>query len=218
MWDVDFYCVYGGFNGTAVSDEEEYWPEYDVSWLEGHASVIHNDSMDYDIEMFDCLVIIDGVTYERVDHLSIAEGDVAELSVRGRCSVGFDGGLYPHINGSLRIDNFLRYERDSQDTYQSLVLKGDDIPLRTIDLPNTGSGGIFSFFDQWVVEVTASPDATVEIVEPLKLPLYVEPFIIAVIVVLAIGTLSSIHRALVDAASRVPGEGVVGGRPPEGRR
>ena len=219
-WDIDMRCVYSDFNGTFVDKTDSYFPDYNVSWMEGHASVRHNDSLDADIALYGCNITIDGVVYESASYVRVVSGDNVQVSVRGAGSVYFVSPMFPHINGTLRMENFKHVENGHSDRYQQLVIKGKDIALRTVNPSDSGSGGGpfgGTFYSPWEVEVSASQDASIDIFEAFKLPIYAELVVIATIAVLAIGILKRPCRPAIGPAPSALGrsEGVV--RPPDAR-
>jgi len=219
-WDIDMRCVYSGFNGTFGDKTDPYYPDYNVSWLEGHASIRHDDPLEWDIELGGCDVIIDGVVYEFVDHLCVGDGDNANVTVRGAGSVYYGSPLFPHINGTLKIKNFEHLKDGDSDRYQQLVIKGEDIALRTVNPSNYASGGgpIFNTaYDPWEVEISTSQDASIDIFEAFKLPIYAELFVITIIAVLAIGIHKRLRKPAIGSASMALGGRAEGVRPPDAR-
>ncbi len=217
-WDIDMRCVYSDFNGTFVDKTDSYFPDYNVSWLEGHASVRHDGSIEWDIELYGCNVIIDGVVYESASYVRVGDGERAEVTVRGAGDIYFVSPLFPHINGTLRMENFEHVEDGHSDRYQQLVIKGKDIALRTVNPSESGSGGGpfgGTFYIPWAVEISASQDASIDIVETFKLPIYAELVVITVIAILAIGILIRFRKLAIGSAPTALGGRAEGVRPPD---
>jgi hypothetical protein len=171
--DVDVHCTYIEFNGTFEDDTTPYYPMNRVSSIVGTAVVVHNDSLEEDFWLSSCPVVIDGIQYG-AHLLDIPDGQEANVSSHGSGHMRVGDSLYPHIDGTLEVDRFVNLEDRGSDTYQTIRFRGDDIEVRTIDTSAYGTGGPFAFYDPWVIEVTVPRDATVEIEEPLKVPLWGE--------------------------------------------
>ena len=194
--DLEFECEYQEFIGIFPGDEEEYYPECIVTSVEGHGYLVHGEYHRWDITLGDCVVVVDGVEYLGIDSLFIPEDETPYVEVRG--SVGNQGnlrtGLHPHVNGTLVVENFLHEKDGRSQLYQRITFEGEDISIRTTVYSQYGTGGMNYFFDQWAIEVTISPDTTVEIEEAADTPLWVEAILIALLVIMVYYTISFLRR------------------------
>ena len=196
LTDLEFECEYQEFIGLFPGDEENYWPQYLVTSVEGHGNLVHGEYHRWDITLRDCVVVVDGVEYLGIDSLFIPEDETPYVEVWG--SVGNQGnlrtGLHPHVNGTLVVENFLHEKDGRSQLYQRITFEGEDISIRTTAISQYGTGGSFNLFDQWAIEVTISPDTTVEIEEAVDTPLWVEAIYIALLVIMVYYTISFLRR------------------------
>lgn len=205
--DIDVRCVFSDFNGTFEGTDTEYYDRKWVSRIWGTARVIHDESASYDIDIDDCIVIIDGIEYVNSSWLYIPEGEVANLTITGRGGIGVGTNLHPHINGTLEVDDFVRLKIGFNDEYQKILFDGEDIEVRTIR-----SSYEFSHwghvYEPWVIEITVPEGTEVEIQEIAKLPIGINIVLMVVIISLVIvvgrSIVSIIHREREERGSTPP--------------
>jgi hypothetical protein len=181
-WDVDFDCVYAEFNGTFEGTHDEYWPIENVSWVEGSANIRHDPKASYDISIDDCIVIIDGIEYVNASWLFIPEGETATITIGGSHNMRVGSGLFPHINGTLEVDEFNHLDGFWTDKYQTIKFGGDDIEVRTTQasvwFEHWGES-----YDPWIIEVTASSGTEIEISETSKIPIAISVILVILLLV-----------------------------------
>lgn len=174
--DIDLHYTYMEYNCTFGSDTSDYNLLSRLSSIDGTALVTHNESLDEDFSVNGCSVTIDGSEYEGAHSLLIPDGEEGIVSIHGSGHMRtYDDAFPPHIDGTLEVDRFVDHKGLRSDTFQAILFRGEDIGLRTINpIDYNGDGGWFGSSDPWEIEVTVPKDATVEIHESLKTPLWVD--------------------------------------------
>ena len=166
--------------------------------VEGHGNLVHGEYHRWDITLYDCVVVVDGVEYLGIDSLFIPEDETPYVEVRGdigrRGNIGAGRGLHPHVNGTLEVENFLHVKGGRSQLYHRIRFEGEDISIRTTAHSQYGTGGPFAWFDQWAIEVSISPDTAVEIEEAADTPLWVEAILIALLAIMILYTISFVRR------------------------
>jgi len=194
MSDPEFSCVLLEYSGAYPGNEEVYDPTYTVSSVEGHGYLTNGIAIEWyqheGFELEGCQVIVDGVEHDGVEILLIPDGVTVYIEVKGRVdppgSISAPGVRNPHVNGSLVINDFRRNLGARSRMYDRIVFQGEDISVRTTRLSQYGTGGPFSFFDQWTIEVTLSDDSTVEVERQPDTPWWFEAILVTVIALLLI--------------------------------
>ena len=186
--DLDIRCEYLEFSGTFPGDEEDYFPDYTVSSVEGRGTLVHGEYHRWDMSLDDCLVVIDGIEYRDVDSVFINESDHPLVTIRG--DIGQQGNirvgriLHPHVNGTVVVENLLLEEGGRSRLCDRVRFEGEDILIEHSGGSQYGTGGPFAWFDQWSIRVTLSGNATVDIDLAPSTPLWVE-----VVLIICIGVL-----------------------------
>ncbi len=195
--DLEFECVYQEFSGSYPGYEEDYEPQVLVTSVEGHGNLVHGVFIykyrQGDVTLDDCVVVVDGVEYQEIDGIFIPEDESPYVEVRGdigsRGSIHVGRGLDPRINGTLEVENFLHEKDGRSQMYRRIRFEGEDILIHHTGYSEGGSGGGgWKWFYQWRIDVTISPDTTVEIVETASAFLWVEVILIALLIFLLIYT------------------------------
>jgi hypothetical protein len=199
--DLEFRCEYLEFIGIFPGDEEDYGPTVSISSVEGHGYLTNGRAIEWhQHEGFDldgCLIVVDGVEYREIHSLLIPDGETAYVEVEGsvdfRGGIRVSGGLRPHVNGTLEVWNFLHKKDDRSQLYERITFEGEDIYIKHNGGSQTGTGGMFRWFDQWGINVTISPDTTVLIEEAPQTPLWAEVIMIALVAILIVFTVKMIR-------------------------
>ena len=184
--NVKFWCEYEDFSGTFPGDEDDYYPDYNVSSIEGYGHVVHGQYHRYDITLNDCIILVNGSYHQDIDSIFVPEDENPLMEVEGQ--VGPEGSfrvfsaLHPRVNGTVEVEDFLLTMpgRPSR-SYDVIRFEGEDIYIRHNGGSQYGTGGPWAWFDQWSIEVTLSDDATVEVERAPGTPLWVEVVLLAMI-------------------------------------
>jgi hypothetical protein len=189
--NLEFECEYLEFIGIYPGDTDTYSPDFTVISVEGHGNLVHGEYHGWDIQLDDCRVVVDGVEYHDIDSIFIPEDETPYVEVWG--SVGTHGNIHtsfpPHVNGTLVVVNFLHIKDGRTQMYDRIKFEGEDIFIDHNGRSQYGTGGPFPFYDPWTIEVTISPDTTVEIWEADDTPLWVEAILIGLLLIIVLYTI-----------------------------
>jgi hypothetical protein len=137
-----------------------------------------------------CTVTVGHHKYYGMDDLFIPDEERAYVEIEGHVGPrgGISTGLRPHVNGSLEVEDFLHEKGGRSQWYDRITFEGEDIYIQHSGGSQSGTGGTWAWFDQWTINVSVSPDTTVEIEEAWYVPVWMEMLLIMGLALLVVFT------------------------------